>query len=113
MSRGGTRHSLEQRLEIVTKYLSGQDSLTQLSKEYGVSKSALKSWYHRYESKGIDGLRKTHKNKKYDPKFKLEMVHKVLSGEIGLCECCREFNLPSPSILSNWVETLIIVGKVF
>lgn len=23
MSRGGTRHSLEQRLEIVTKYLSG------------------------------------------------------------------------------------------
>ena len=24
MSRGGTRHSLEQRLEIVTKYLSGQ-----------------------------------------------------------------------------------------
>lgn len=104
MSRGGTRHSLEQRLEIVTKYLSGQDSVTQLSNDYGVSESAIKSWYHKYESKGIDGLKKTHKNKKYDPKFKLEMVHKVLSGELGLCECCREFNLPSPSMLSNWVK---------
>ena len=80
ITRGGTRHSLEQRLEIVTKYLNVEEPLARLSNHYHVSKSTIERWYEKYESNGLDGLKKTHNNKKYDPEFKLEMVHVVLSG---------------------------------
>ena len=104
MTRGGTRHSLEQRLEIVTKYLNGEEPLARLSNHYHVSKSTIESWYEKYESNGIDGLKKTHNNKKYDPEFKLEMVHVVLSGEMGIRECCKKNNIPSHSILLKWMK---------
>ena len=50
--------SVEEKLEIVQRLLNHEKSVSQLSKLYGVSESAINSWKMKYEKDGVVGLRK-------------------------------------------------------
>jgi len=47
---------------------------------------------------------------KYSLEFKLEVVKYYLEEHYSYPECCKKFNIPSFSIIRNWVERYKIYG---
>ncbi|WP_423790003.1 transposase [Ligilactobacillus animalis] len=54
-----TKHTIEERYDAVTKYLSEQYPRTAISKEYGIGKNTLSNWIRKYKANGIDGLKES------------------------------------------------------
>ena len=52
-----SKFSLEEKLEIVLRYLEGKEDAPSIGKEYGVSKSQIYSWVRLYEKQGVKGFR--------------------------------------------------------
>ena len=52
-----SQKSEEEKLEIVQLLFSHKKSISQLSKQFKVSKSTILSWKLKYEKDGVDGLK--------------------------------------------------------
>jgi transposase InsO family protein len=48
---------MDERLRMITEWLCGQYTVTELAVMYGVSRKTIYKWIRRYEGDGIDGLR--------------------------------------------------------
>src|SRR5262245_36720683 len=46
----------EQRLALIEAYISGQSTMVELCKQYGISRKTGYKWYDRYLSHGQEGL---------------------------------------------------------
>ena len=68
-----SKFSLEEKLEIVLRYLEGKEDAPSIGKEYGVSKSQIYSWVRLYEKQGVKGFR-VKGYASYSPEFKLEVL---------------------------------------
>ena len=51
------KHDLETRIQIVKEYQSGQISLIQIGKKYGLRGETVRRMVKRYETEGTEGLR--------------------------------------------------------
>ncbi len=60
MSGRTTHHSLEERLEVVLLYLSGQVGSSRLAKQYSVSGHTVQDWVRAYRHDGVAGLKGSH-----------------------------------------------------
>lgn len=60
MSGRTTHHSLEERLEAVLLYLSGQVGSSRLAKQYGVSGHTVQDWARAYQHDGVGLERVSH-----------------------------------------------------
>lgn len=107
MSKRTTKHTIEERYDAVTKYLSGQCSRTAISKEYGIDKSTLLNWIRKYQANGMDETWKRHSHS-----LKLNAVLDYLENGYSLRECCDKYNISSPEVLRQWVN-LYTSGKSF
>src|SRR5215204_3155765 len=47
----------EQRLQVVQTYIQGHCSMTDICKQYGISRKTGYKWYYRYLEEGEDGLK--------------------------------------------------------
>ena len=47
---------MKERLRMIDEYLSGERTVSELAREYGVSRKSVYKWIERYESKGWKGL---------------------------------------------------------
>lgn len=112
MSKRTTKHTIEERYDAVTKYLSGQCSRTAISKEYGIDKSTLLNWIRKYQANGMDGLKESQTWKRYSHSLKLNAVSDYLENSHSLRECCDKYNISSPEVLRQWVN-LYTSGKSF
>ncbi|WP_312499078.1 transposase [Enterococcus sp.] len=52
----------EKRVELVERYLNGEDSITNLARSAGISLAALRNWIMLYENGGPTGLLARRKN---------------------------------------------------
>ena len=69
------KFNLEFRIKVVTEYLAGTGS-TSLAKKYGVSDaSVVLGWVHRFERRGIEGLKARPITSKYSSQFKADVLN--------------------------------------
>jgi len=47
-----SKRSIQWRIEIIQKYLSGVGSYAVIAKEYGIGETTLRDWVHRYLEHG-------------------------------------------------------------
>lgn len=47
----------EQRLQVVNAYALGESSMTQICKQYGISRKTGYKWYQRFLESGVEGLK--------------------------------------------------------
>lgn len=66
--------SVEEKLEIVQRLLNHEKSVSQLSKLYGVSESAINSWKMKYEKDGVVGLKESRTWNSYSKEVKEQAV---------------------------------------
>ncbi|WP_459446056.1 transposase [Ligilactobacillus salivarius] len=112
MSGRTTHHSLEERLEVVLLYLSGQVGSSRLAKQYGVSGHTVQDWVHAYRHDGVAGLKESHTWRHYSPELKWQACQDYLSGKYSVYECCDRYNISSHSVLRGWLKRYTS-GKTF
>lgn len=104
MSRRMTKHTLNERIEAVIGVIEHGKSVYAIAKEYSVDKTTIKSWVHKYQTNGVDGLKPPKKWKKYSKELKKQAVDCYLNGEGSLRAICEKFNIPNHSVLRKWIN---------
>src|SRR5699024_3138074 len=79
-------------------------SVNAIAKEYDVDKTTIRSWVHKYQADGADGLKAPKKWNRYSIEFKKQAVDCYLNGEGSLRAICAKFNIPNHSVLRKWIN---------
>ena len=58
-------HTLEFKIEVAEKYLSGKGSYRSLAREYGVSEQIVRDWTKKYQRHGIKAFNEYNCNAHY------------------------------------------------
>lgn len=99
-----SKYTSEFKLKVLNEYEAGLISLTSAYDKYAVPRSTIKKWLMIYKSQGIDGLKGSNKNNKWDKETKIAAVEDYLNGKGSLNEICKKYKISSWSILRNWIE---------
>jgi len=94
----------EEKLQAVENYLSGLESMIQISQRLTVNVSAVKKWVTSYRVRGPESLMTSSRNKAYSAQLKQEAVQAYLSGQGGLDYICAIYEIESNSTLSSWIK---------
>lgn len=94
-------HNFEERLNIVSRLLSG-DPLESLCRELKMDKKMVRLWYLRYKKYGEDGLRGT-RSYHYSAEEKLAIVKEFVEKGVILQEICLRYNL-NRSTIQSWIR---------
>ncbi len=75
------KYSDEQRIKIMSEYLSGKSSSSMLSKKYNIPVKTIKNWIYKYNHKNYDLTSKTYlcgrkKEENIDYKERYEILKK-------------------------------------
>ena len=75
------KYSDEQRIKIMSEYLSGKSSSSTLSKKYNIPVKTIKNWIYKYNHKNYDLTSKAHlcgrkKEENIDYKERYEILKK-------------------------------------
>ncbi|WMT42168.1 IS3 family transposase [Paenibacillus sp. D2_2] len=97
------KFSVKEKLEIVLRYLEGNEVAPSIGRKYGVSKTQIYSWAKLYSEWGIEGFRiKDYAS--YSPEFKLEVLEYRLKTKASYVDIAAHFGIPSPSPIKRWVK---------
>lgn len=104
-------YSDEQKLDIVLAYLNGNQSLTDLSRKYHVSKGDIQKWRDAYESNGIKGILSKNRNNAYSGDFKVMVVEYMHNTGSSIRKTAAHFNIPSYKSVADWERLYYKEGK--
>ncbi|KAB2336749.1 IS3 family transposase [Cytobacillus depressus] len=96
--------SKDEKIAILKLLNEDNYSVNHLASMYNVDWSTIRSWQHKYETFGVDGLRESEKWKSYSKELKIAAVHDYISGEYSLREIIRKYDIASDSSLRKWIK---------
>lgn len=100
----------EIKIKACEDYLSGELSHSEICAKYGIkyhrasASSMLNGWLPRYRENGPSAFLKGKHNRSYSSEFKEKLVLEYLLGEGTYVDIAAKYNLPSKSILQQWVS---------
>lgn len=103
------KYSYEFKLSSVQRVLKNQDSVNSISKELSLDTSLLNRWVLFYEYHGEKGLM-PRKNQDYSGDFKLKVIQTMQAKSLSLIETCLQFNIPTTSTLTHWINKYATEG---
>ena len=98
------RIGAEEKVELVRKYLQGEESLCGLAAEAGVHAETIRQWAKRYEWEGVEAFLPYEQNRVYSPKLKLQAVQAYQAGEGSLLVICQKYHIRKKNQLLNWLR---------
>src|SRR5690625_2226332 len=99
MSKRMSKHTLDERIDVVLAVIANKKSVHTIAKEYDIYKTTIESWVRKYQEDGVDGLKETKKCKKYSNELKRQAVNFYLNEEGSLRRTCEKFSISDPSVL--------------
>ena len=69
-------NAMEQRVEIIGKYLAREESVSELAREYGLSRKTVYKWIERFERGGVGGLEELSRAPHHHPSAISEAVER-------------------------------------
>lgn len=99
-----SKHTKEEKLEIVRKYDNGEGSFKTLGRSIGVNESTVRRWVNQFHVNGETAFDNKPKNKTYTKEFKNEVVQAYLNGEGSYVDLAVKYNISSDSTIINWVK---------
>ena len=96
-----SKYSYEFKLKVVRYCIRGKHGDWSAAKHFNISSRTLVStWVRKYKEYGSKGLKRS--SKKYDGKFKQDVVEYMHSHHLSLTETSIKFNLGSNSVIRKW-----------
>ena len=95
------KHTEQFKFAAVQRYLDGPDGYTKLSRELGLSTTALRNWVSRYQQHGLAGLSMRSWSRHSDA-FKLKVLQHMWDNGLSYREAAVAFNLPNANGVAEW-----------
>ena len=96
--------STEIKVQAVEDYLMGIKSLSEISNELNIYRSAISAWVRKYKTFGKDGLLNKGYNTSYSARVKTQAVIDYLDGKGSLDDICIKYKISAIGILQQWIK---------
>ncbi|MGG2937524.1 transposase, partial [Bacillus pacificus] len=94
------KFTADEKIQIVLRYLNGNESYREIGKEIGISNTIILNWVNQYKQNGVEAFLKRCTN--YTQQFKLDVLNFMIENGMSLFETAAIFNIPAPSTISVW-----------
>ena len=99
-----SERSIQWRIDIIPKYLSGERSYAVKAEEqHGMGQTTLRDWVHRYLEHGEACFNIKKGNRAYSRAFRIKCVEDVLSGSETVNNTVAKYNISSRFVLNGWI----------
>jgi transposase len=95
---------LEQKVQIIEKYLEGRIGYTEASVICGIDEKTLKRWIRLYKSEGSEGLKQQGYNRIYSTEIKKTAARDYLGGKGSLESICLQYQIKDTRTLRGWIK---------
>ncbi|STZ08256.1 Transposase and inactivated derivatives [Moraxella caprae] len=102
------KYTTDFKLSVIAHYQSNH-SYKRTAKHFGLDHKTVELWVKLYQTHGIDGIQRRSTKAVYDTDFKLNAIKQLQNGK-SLTQLSIELNLPTPSLLSNWLKSYQTFG---
>ena len=96
--------STEIKVQAVEDYLRDIKSLSEISNELNIYKSAISAWVRKYKTFGKEGLLNKGYNTSYSAQLKTQAVIDYLDGKGSLDDICIKYKISAIGILQHWIK---------
>ncbi|MQS44570.1 helix-turn-helix domain-containing protein [Companilactobacillus mishanensis] len=104
------KYTIDQKLEAISMYESGQGSTT-ICHKLGISQEAtILRWKYLYETYGIDGLKRSNKLPSYTSSFKMEVITWLVKNGASFPVTARHFDIPNEGTVWQWKRRYDVHG---
>ena len=98
-----SKTSYEDKIEAIKRIKNGEAGINGTARKLGIHPETLRSWIMKYESQGIESLKKSNKNKRYTKEQKTNAVEEYLAGKGSLLEICKKHKITATRLLRAWI----------
>lgn len=98
-----SKTSYEDKVEAIKRIKNGEAGLNSTARKLGIHPETLRSWIMKYESQGIESLKKSNKNRRYTKEQKINAVEEYLAGTGSLLEICKKHKINATRQLREWI----------
>ncbi|BCC25100.1 hypothetical protein BCM0079_3693 [Bacillus cereus] len=102
------KFTADEKIQIVLRYLDGNESYREIGKAIGISSTIILNWVNQYRQNGVEAFLKRCTN--YTQQFKLDVLNSMIENGMSLFETAAIFNIPAPSTISVWRKQLKTQG---
>lgn len=100
------------KLEAIKAYLSGQQSIAELSLQLQVNECSVRSWVRKFETGGPHKICVPITNKVYSEALKMTAITDYLNRNMSYSQVCDKYEISSVSILHGWIKKYNNHGKI-
>lgn len=93
-----------EKFAIVQEIVNGQIGVKAAVRKFGLNKSTLVKWCHRYHLYGIEGLEIRSQNRSYSADLKMQAVKDYLDGNLSQYQIIDKYKIASRTQLANWIK---------
>ena len=94
------KFSIDQKLDAITRYQNGSESIKEIAKSLGTYNSVVSNWIKQFECYGISAFKKNYTS--YTPEFKMDVLNYMQENGVSSDEAAIIFRISSSGMIRNW-----------
>lgn len=95
-----TKFTNDQKLETITRYQNGSESIEEIAKSIGTYCSVVFNWIKQFEYHGLSAFEKSYTT--YTTQFKMDVLNYMQENGVSSNEAAVIFKISSPGMIRNW-----------
>jgi transposase len=95
-----SKFTKDQKLEAITRYQNGSESIKEIAKSLGTSWAIVANWIKQVDYHGLAAFEKSYTS--YTPQFKMDVLNYMQENGVSSYEAAVIFKIPSPGMIRNW-----------
>ncbi len=103
-----TKFSTDEKIQAVTRYQNGSESVKSIAKSLRLHHTVLLNWIKQYEYHGEEAFKKSYTS--YPVQFKLDVLNYMNEFGTSVRETAAVFNIASHSTILSWQRSLELHG---
>jgi len=94
------KFTLSQKLDAVTRYQNGSESVRKIAESIHAPKSVVLNWIKQYEYHGLSAFEKSYTS--YTTQFKMDVLKYMQEHGVSSNEAAVIFKISSPRLIRKW-----------
>lgn len=94
------KFTTEERIQLVLRYINGNESLKEIAQEMDLDRSLLSGWVRLYEKHGVDAFTAGYTS--YSVEFKMDVLNYMNEMGMSSIDTAAIFNISSSGLIRKW-----------